>query len=110
MAQVTTPQEVRMMVATSTIQPPHPKCGTKSKISTRNARRVTRRVGNNKIRSANKKRGEWEGAWKWAAIARQRQMRVRKAATGWMMRIADSDFRVPEGRLKSSPVLLISSA
>jgi hypothetical protein len=82
MAQVTTPQEVRMMVAARTIQPPHPRCGTKSKISTRNARRVTSSVGSNKMRSANRNRGECEGAWKWAAIARQRQMRVRNAATG----------------------------
>jgi hypothetical protein len=79
-------------------------------MSTRNARRVTSSVGSNKMSSVNRKRGEWEGAWKWAAIARQRQMRVRRAATGWMIRIEDSDFRGPEGRLKSSPVLLISSA
>jgi hypothetical protein len=109
MAQVTTPQDTRIMVEASTIHPPHFRCGTKSRISTRNARRVTSSVGRRRMRSARRKRGECDGAWKWAAAARQRQTRVRKAATGWTMRIDDSDLRALEGRLKSSPVLLISS-
>lgn len=45
-AQVTIPLATIMMVAPSTIHPPHPTCGTNSKISTRKASSETRRVGN----------------------------------------------------------------
>lgn len=110
MAQVTTPHETRRIVDARTIQPPHRKCGTNSKTSTRNASRVTRRVGRSRIKRASKKRGECDGPWKCAAPARQRQTRVRKAATGWTIRMDESDFRVLEGRLKSPPVLSILSA
>jgi hypothetical protein len=85
-------------------------CGTKSKTSTRNASRVTRRVGRRRIRRASRKRGECDGPWKCAAPARQRQTRVRNAAIGWTIRMDESDFRVLEGRLKSPPVLSILSA
>lgn len=89
------------MVAARTIQPPHCRCGTKSKMSTRNASRVTSRVGRSKISRARRKRGECEGPWKCAEAARQRQTRVRKAATGCTIRIDESDLRALEGRLKS---------
>lgn len=54
MAQVTTPEATMRMVAASTIQPPHWVCGTNSKMSTRKARSVTKRVGMVKMRSASK--------------------------------------------------------
>jgi hypothetical protein len=62
------------------------------------------------MRRASRKRGECDGPWKCAAAARQRQTRVRNAATGWTTKMEDSDFRVLEGRLKSPPVLSILSA
>lgn len=110
MAQVTTPQETRMMVAASTIHPPHCRCGTKSKMSTKNASKDTSSVGRSRISKARRKRGECDGLWKWAAAARQRQTRVRKAATGCTIRIDESDLRALDGRLKSLLLLLIPAA
>lgn len=52
MAQVTTLEAMIRMVAASTIQVPHCICGTNSKMSTKKARRVTRRVGMVKISRA----------------------------------------------------------
>lgn len=53
-AQVTIPDATMMIVAASTIQPPHDTCGTKIKMSTRNASNETRSVGKDKIRSASR--------------------------------------------------------
>lgn len=91
------------MVAASTIQPAHCKCGTNSRISTRKARRVTRSVGRRRMSKASRNRGECEGPWKWAAPARQRQTRFKNAAIGCTIRMAESDLRVLEGRSNSLP-------
>lgn len=90
-----------MMVAARTIQPPHCKCGTKRRTSTKKARRETRRVGSRRIRTPRRYRGEWEGEWKWAATERPKQTKVRKAAMGWTMRREVKERRMLEGRLKS---------
>jgi hypothetical protein len=58
MAQVTTPLAVMMIVAASTIHPPQAICGTNNRISTKNARSETSSVGNVRIRSASRYRGE----------------------------------------------------
>jgi hypothetical protein len=86
-AHVTTLEATIKMVAPSTIQPPHCRCGTKSSISTRKARSVTRRVGTVKMRRARRYRGDDDGAWKCAATPKPKHISVRNAATGCTMRI-----------------------
>jgi len=51
-AHVTTLDAMMRIVAASTIQPPHAICGTNSRMSTKKAKRVTRRVGMVKISRA----------------------------------------------------------
>lgn len=57
-AHVTIPDATIRIVAARTIHPPHCMCGTKSRMSTRKARRETRRVGNERINNARRYRGE----------------------------------------------------
>jgi hypothetical protein len=102
MAHVTTLDATMRIVAASMIQPPHSTCGTKRRISTRKARRVISSVGMVRIRRARRKRGEWPGAWKCAAMAREKQIKTRSAAMGWTIRIEDRLVRVVEGSEKSS--------
>jgi hypothetical protein len=102
MAHVTTLDATMRIVAASTIQPPHSTCGTNRRISTRKARRVTSSVGMVRIRRARRKRGEWPGAWKWAAMAREKHIKTRRAAMGCTIRIEDRLVRVVEGSEKSS--------
>lgn len=61
MAHVTIPLARIRMVDTRTIHPPHARCGTNSRISTRNASRVIRRVGIMSMSRANRYFGEWDG-------------------------------------------------
>ena len=82
MAHVTMPLARISIVETRTIHPPHAKCGTKSRISTKNARRVIRSVGIDSIRRARRYRGECEGECRWAAAARIKHIKVSRAATG----------------------------
>lgn len=58
MAQVTTEDAMMRMVAASTIHPPQFICGTNRRMSTRKARRVTRRVGMVRMRRARRYLGE----------------------------------------------------
>ena len=104
-AQVTIPLATIMMVAASTIHPPQATCGTNSRMSTRKASSVTSRVGNVKIRSARRYRGEWAGEWKWAATESPKHMSVMRAATGCTMRIEDRACREAEGSEKSASEL-----
>jgi hypothetical protein len=89
-AHVSTLHAVIMIVAANTIHPPHAMCGMNSKMSTKNASRVMRRVGKVSIRSASKNLGECEGPRKCDAAAKSVQMRVIKAATGWTTRMEDN--------------------
>lgn len=61
MAQVTTPDMAMRMVEANTIHPPHCKCGTKRRISTRKANNVINKVGSSSIRRPSKYRAECEG-------------------------------------------------
>lgn len=88
------------IVAAKTIQPPHSKCGMNSRMSTKKASRVMSKVGKLRISSQRRYRGECAAAWKCDAAARMVQMRVMKAATGWTMRIAESECLVGEGSVK----------
>jgi hypothetical protein len=101
-AQVTTLDATMRIVAASMIQPPHSTCGTKSRMSTRKAKRVMSKVGMVRIRRARRKRGECPGAWKCAAIARQKQIKTSNAAIGCTIKIEDRLVRVVEGNEKSS--------
>jgi len=100
-AQVSTLQTVMMIVAASTIHPPHAMCGINSRISTRNASRVMRSVGKVKIKSARRNRGECDGPRKCNAAPRSVQTSVIKAATGCTTRIEESAWRLSEGSVKS---------
>lgn len=86
-AHVKTLHAVMMIVAASTIQPPQAICGMNSRISTRNASSVIKRVGNVRINSAKRNLGECEGPRKCEAAASSVQTRVMNAATGWTIRI-----------------------
>jgi hypothetical protein len=97
---VITPEMVIKMVDPRTIQPPHCRCGTNNKISTRKASRVTRRVGNSKIRRPSKYLAEWDGECRCPAAASPRATRFMNAATGWTMRRDDRELRVFEGRFQ----------
>lgn len=100
------PLAVISIVATSTIHPPHIRCGTNRRISTRNARRVTSNVGRSKMRRINRYRGEWEGECRCAVAARMKHIRVRSAATGCTIRIDERELRALVGREKSASVLV----
>ena len=76
-----------IMVAASTIQPPHCRYGMNSKISTRKASRVTSNVGKLKIRRKSRKPGECAGPRKWEATARIVHIKVKNAAIGCTMRM-----------------------
>lgn len=54
-----------------------------------------------RMRSARRKRGECEGEWRCDNAASIVQTRVRKAATGWTMRIDGSEERALLGSVKS---------
>ena len=82
MAQVTTPEAVIKMVDASTIHPPHSKCGTKRRMSTRKANRVTRSVGRRRMSRARRYRAECDGECRCAAAARARHVKLSSAAMG----------------------------
>ena len=90
-----------MMVAPRTTHPPHAICGTKSKMSTKKASSETNNVGKVNISRASRYRGECAGEWKCAATASTKQISVMNAATGWTIRIEDSECRVAYGSEKS---------
>ena len=90
-----------MIVAASTIHPPHAICGINSRISTRKASRVMRRVGKVKIKSASRNRGECDGPRKCNAAPRSVQTSVMKAATGCTTRMDERACRLSEGSVKS---------
>jgi len=95
-----------MSVAAKTIQPPQARLGIKSKMSTRNARRVTSRVGNVRMRRARRYRGECEGPRRCDAAAKTVQSKVNTAATGCTIRIDESLFRLSCGSVKLSPLTM----
>jgi len=105
-AQVTTPLATIRMVAARTIHPPHAMCGTNSRMSTKKASSDTSSVGNVKINKARRYRGEWAGEWKCAATASEKHISVMRAATGWMIRIEESECRVAEGSENSEADVL----
>ena len=72
------------------------------RISTRNASSDAISVGMVRMKRPSRNRGECAGLWKCAAMARMVQISARKAATGWITRIEDSELRVPSGSEKSS--------
>ena len=88
------------IVAARTRYEPHAICGTKSRTSIRKARRETIKVRMLSMNMASKYRGEWEGEWKWADTPRMSMTRVKKAAIGWTMRIAESVVLALAGRSK----------
>lgn len=59
------------------------------------------RVGMSRMRSARRKRGECEGEWRCDNAASMVQTRVKKAATGWTIRIDGSEERALLGSVKS---------
>jgi hypothetical protein len=100
MAQETIPLAAIKIVAARTIQEPHAICGAKSRTSIKNA---SREAINVKILSMNiprRYRGEWDGEWKWADAPRMSITRVKNAAIGWTMRIAESVALVLVGSSK----------
>jgi hypothetical protein len=101
MAHVTTPDAVIRIVEAKTIHPPQARCGTKSRMSTRKASSVTRRVGKRSIRRPSRYRAECDGEWKCAAAASPRQTRFINAAMGCTMRMEERVCRELKGRLKS---------
>lgn len=101
MPQVTMPLMAMMIVAANTSQPPHCTCGTNSRISTRKARRLSKKVGSMRIIRISKYRGEWAGECKCAATAIIKRMSVARAAIGWTMSREESERRVLAGRVKS---------
>lgn len=56
----------------------------------RNASKVRIKVKMLSMNIPNRYRGECDGAWKWAAMAKISMISVNSAATGWIMRIADN--------------------
>ena len=102
MAQVTRPLAKIKMVETNTIHPPHCRCGTNSRISTRNASNVINKVGSSRISKAVRKRGECDGACKCVVAANIKQISVSKAAIGCTMSIAARECRALEERVKLS--------
>lgn len=86
-AQVRTLDATIKMVAASTIQPPHAMRGTKSRMSTRNARSEASSVGIVNMRRARRKRADDAGAWKCADTASIAHISVSNAAIGWMIRM-----------------------
>ena len=101
MAHVTTPLAKISIVDAKTIHPPHATCGTNSRISTRNASRVIKSVGTDKMVRARRKRGECEGECRWDTAAIMKQINVRRAAIGWTTRIEERSVRALEGSVKS---------
>jgi hypothetical protein len=88
------------MVAARTTYEPHAMCGTKSRTSMRNERRDRSSVNMLSMKMPRRYRGECEGEWKCAAAARPNITSVKRAATGWMMRMAERLVLVPVGRSK----------
>lgn len=105
MPHVTNPPIAISTVAATVIHPPHDTCGIKMRISTRNARSEHISVGIVRMKRPSRKRGECPGLWKCAAMARIVHIKARNAATGWMIRIEESELRVPSGSEKSSLVM-----
>ena len=60
-AHVTMPLAAIRIVEANTIHPPHPRCGTNNKISTKKASRVISKVGSNSMIKASKNLGECDG-------------------------------------------------
>jgi hypothetical protein len=92
-AQVTTPLATTRIVAASMIHPPHDRCGTNKRMSTRNASSDMRRVGSTSMMSPRRYLEECDAAWVCDVTANTKQTRVRSAATGCTMRIEDNDLR-----------------
>lgn len=53
-----------------------------------------------RMKSASRKRGEWAGEWKCAATAREKHIKASNAATGWTIKMYDTECRVPAGSEK----------
>lgn len=68
--------------------------------SIKNASRVRRKVKMLNMNTPKRYRGECEGEWKCAVMAKMSIISVNRAATGWMMRIADKVFLADEGTSK----------
>jgi len=100
MAQLTIPLAAIRTVAARTRYDPHAMCGTKRRTSIRKESSARIKVSMLRIKTPRRYRGEWEGAWRWAVPARTSMMSVKRHATGWTMRMAESVVRVPTGRSK----------
>ena len=104
------PLATNKIVDASTIHPPHARCGINSRMSTKKARSVIKRVGRSRMIKARRYRGECEGEWKCAETANMKQTRVRTAATGCTMRIEDKECRVLVGSVKLMPLSGVKSS
>src|SRR4051812_5307616 len=98
----TIPLAAIRIVAAKTMYDPHAMCGTKSRTSIRNERSEVIKVRILRMKIPRRYRGEWEGAWKWAAAAITAMTRVNSAAIGCTTRIADRVALVSVDRSKVS--------
>lgn len=66
----------------------------------RKASRQRRKSSKLMMKTRRRYLAECEAEWKWAATARTNMARVKKAATGWIIRMAERVVRAEEGRSK----------
>jgi hypothetical protein len=99
-AHETIPLAAMRIVAARTRYDPHAICGTKSKTSMRKERRASTRVRMLSIKIPSRYLGECDGECRCAAPASTSMIRVKSAATGWIIRIAESVVLVAVGKSK----------
>ena len=99
---MTIPLAVINITDARTIHPPHCRCGTKSKMSTKKASKVISRVGSSRMSKARRYRGECDGECRCAVAANMKQTSVKRAAIGWTISIEERECRVFDGREKSA--------
>lgn len=100
MAQDTIPLAATRIVAAKTIYDPQAMCGTNSNTSMRKESSDKIKVRMLKMKIPRRYRGECEGAWKCADAARMSMTKVKRAAMGCTIRMAESVVLVALGRSK----------
>jgi len=109
MAHETIPLAAIRTVAARTMYDPQAICGTKSKTSIKKARSERIKVNMLKMKIPSRNRGECEALCVCADPARTSITRVKKAATGWTMRIYESVDLTLMGRSKLALSMLLAS-
>jgi hypothetical protein len=92
------PLRATIAVAAMTRYEPQARWGMNNKTSTSSASRQTRKSMTVMMNRMRRYLDECAGPWKCAAPAMTKMTNVRKAATGWTIRIDDSDSRTLAGR------------